>query len=426
MVYASKLRVKHTLLTICLSATLFAPSIIANAKVTLTFTHYLAPEYIDGIIADFNAKNPEIEVQGVRCGFRDCHQKLTSALAVGEGAADVSTVSTIFLGTFINSGGLSNLSEAPFNIDKTNWQFDPSMISLSSNAENQIFGVPFDTGPVIMVYRNDMVEKANTSIEAITKDWDSFIAFGEKLKAEQGAFLVPAATSLINPLVVGLNSESGKAVYTKDGKPNLNTPEIKQLISLSKTLYDKGLAASLDGATNSQEYITLYRQGKLFSDIDGPWDEGRVAQELDPDGAKAGLWRVTGLPNGVKVNAGGTVFAIPAQTKHPEESWKFVQHLMERTAVIDAAKVAGTLPARIDVYNDEFFDKPSEILGGQHSMRYYATLVPDLKPVLASPEDKIANEILQDAVKKILTQNADIDATLNEANTLLERRMRTL
>ncbi|MCZ4237937.1 hypothetical protein O4H25_13950, partial [Staphylococcus equorum] len=84
-----------------------------------------------------------------------------------------------------------------------------------------------------------------------------------------------------------MNSEPGKPVYTKDGKPNLDSPQIKQLMTVIKTLYDKGLAASLDGSTNSQEYIKLYRQGKLFADIDGPWDEGRIEQELDPDGAKA-------------------------------------------------------------------------------------------------------------------------------------------
>ena len=205
------------------------------------------------MIKDFEAAHPDIRVQSVKCGFTDCHAKLTTSLAVGQGAADIFSVSTIKLGSFANSGGLVDLSTPPFNIAARGWRFDPSMISLAKGSDGHIYGVPYDTGPVIMIYRNDMVRKAGVKIEDVTKSWDSFIAFGERLKKEQGAYLIPAAISLINPLVVGMNGEPGKPVYTKNGKPNLDSPQIKQLMMVSRTLYDKGLAASLDGATNSQE-----------------------------------------------------------------------------------------------------------------------------------------------------------------------------
>lgn len=164
----------------------------------------------------------------------------------------------------------------------------------------------------------------------------------------------------------------------------------------------------------------------MFCDIDGPWDEGRIEQELDPDGAKAGLWRVTGVPGNIRVNAGGTVLVIPKQSKNQQAAWQFIQFFMKRNVVIDAARLAGTLPARLDVYDAPYFDTPSKILGGQRAMRYYAGLVADLKPVASSPEDNIANEILNEAAKKILMQHRDIDATLRDANRLLERRMRAL
>ncbi|MEG9884793.1 MAG: extracellular solute-binding protein [Hyphomicrobiales bacterium] len=401
-------------------------SLPASANTRITFANYLPNDYINKVIKDFEAAHPDIQVQSIKCGFADCHRKLTTALAVGQGAADIFSVSTIKLGSFANSGGLMNLSAPPFNIAARGWRFDPSMISLAKSSDGHIYGVPYDTGPVIMIYRNDMVRKAGVKIEDITKSWDRFIAFGERLKKEQGAYLIPAATSLINPLVVGMNGEAGKPVYTKNGKPNLDSPQIKQLMMISRTLYDKGLAASLDGATNSQEYIKLYRQGKLFCDIDGPWDEGRIEQELDPDGAKAGLWRVTGVPGNIRVNAGGTVLVIPKQSKNPQAAWQFIQFFMQRNVVIDAARIAGTLPARLDVYDAPYFDTPSSILGGQHAMRYYVGLVADLKPVASSPEDDIANEILNEAAKKILMQHRDIDSTLRDANKLLQRRMRAL
>lgn len=417
---------KKSLLSIALSTLLLATSsqVLANSKIV--FSHYLSKDYVNTMIEGFKKDNPDIEVVAMSCGFRDCHDKLTTALAVGEGAPDVVTISTIKLGTFVNSGGLVNLTDAPYSMDKTGWQFDASMLALSQNDKGQLFGVPFDTGPVVMVYRKDLLDSTGMTIEEATKDWASFVAFAEKLKEKSGAFVLPAATSLINPLVMGTNNAPGQPVYLKDGKPNLNSKEIKFLVNLVKELYDKQLVAALDGSSNDQKFIKLYREGKLFSDIDGPWIEGRVVQEYDPDGAKKGLWRVAGIPNNTNVNAGGTVFAIPIQSKHKDASWKFIQHLMKNESVLDIAKIAGTLPARTEIYSDPFFDQPSETFGGQHSMKLYTEIVKQNKPYLSSPIDNIANEILNSSIKKILAEKADIDKTLDEANTLLQRRMRSL
>lgn len=417
---------KKSFLSATLSALLLAGGSTAFASSKIVFSHYLSKDYVNKMVEGFEAENPDIDVVVMSCGFRDCHDKLTTALAVGEGAPDVVTVSTIKLGTFVNSGGLVNLSEKPYEIGKTGWQFDPSMLTLSQNDKGSIFGVPFDTGPVVMVYRKDLLDATGITLEEMTKDWKSFIHFAEKLKNEQGAFVLPAATSLINPLVMGTNNAPGQPVYLKDGKPNLNSKEIKFLVNLVKELYDKQLVASLDGSSNDQKFIKLYREGKLFADIDGPWIEGRVSQEYDPEGAKKGLWRVDSIPNQTNVNAGGTVFAIPTQSKQKEASWKFINYLMKNDSVLDIAKIAGTLPARMEIYSDPFFDKPSEIFGGQHSMKLYTEAVKHNKPYLSSPIDNIANEILNQAIVKILAEKADIDKTLDDANNLLQRRMRSL
>lgn len=416
---------KKSLLSIALSSLLLAASSQAIASSKIVFSHYLSKDYVNKMVESFEKENPDVDVVVMSCGFRDCHDKLTTALAVGEGAADVVTISTIKLGTFASSGGLVSLTQPPYEIDKTGWQFDSSMLTLAKNDKGDVFGVPFDTGPVVMAYRKDLLDATGMSIEEATKDWDSFIRFAEKLKKEKGAFVLPAATSLINPLVMGTNNAPGQPVYLKDGKPNLNSKEIKFLVSLVKELYDKQLVAALDGSSNDQKFIKLYREGKLFADIDGPWIEGRVIQEYDPEGAKQGLWRVDSVPNKTNVNAGGTVFAIPSQSKQKEAAWKFVRHMMKNDNALDIAKIAGTLPARTDIYSDPFFDKPSDIFGGQRSMKLYTEIVKQNKPYLSSSVDNIANEILNNSIKKILAEKADIDKTLEEANKLLQRRMRS-
>ena len=397
-----------------------------SAAEKIVFSHYLPKDYVGKMVDSFEKKNPDIEVNAISCGFRDCHDKLTIALSVGESAPDVVSISTIKLGTFVDSGGLTDLSDPPYSIGKTGWQFDPSMITLASNANGDIFGVPYDTGPVVMAYRKDLLDSVGADIDGITENWDSFLRFARTLKTRKGAYVLPAATSLINPLVMGTNNEAGLPVYLKDGKPNLASKEIKALVRISRTLYREGLVAALDGSSNDQKFIKLYRQGKLFADIDGPWIEGRVQQEYDPEGVKAGLWRVSGIPGDIDVNAGGTVFSIPVQSEHKKAAWRFIRFLMQDQNVLQIAETAGTLPARTEVYDTPFFDRPSAIFGGQKSLRLYTSIVRDIKPYAASPVDNIANTILNDAVRKIISQDGDIDAILHDANKLLQRRMRTL
>lgn len=411
-------------LAIIMAAILSAQFVSAREKIILS--HYLPKNYVGKMVAAFEKNNPDVQVQAISCGFRDCHKKLTVALSVGQGAPDIVTISTIKLGTYVDSGGLTNLSKPPYSIGKTGWKFDRSMITLASNANGDVFGVPYDTGPVVMVYRKDLLDSVGADIDEITRDWDSFLKFARELKAKQGAYVVPAATSLINPLVVGINNGPGKPVYLKDGKPNLASKQIKSLVKLCQTLYREGLVAALDGASNDQKFIKLYRQGKLFADIDGPWIEGRVQQEYDPEGAKQGLWRVSRVPGHINVNAGGTVFSIPVQSKHRKAAWRFIRFLMQDQNVLQIAEIAGTLPARTEVYDTPFFDRPGAIFGGQKSLKLYTSIVRDIKPYAASPVDNIANTILNDAIKKIIAQNADIDTTLQNANKLLQRRMRTL
>lgn len=409
---------------IMLTATWSAQFVLAQEKII--FSHYLPKDYVAKMVAAFEKKNPDIEVEAISCGFSDCHKKLTVALSVGEGAPDVVSISTIKLGTFIDSGGLTNLTEPPYSIGKTGWKFDRSMITLASNGDGDIFGVPYDTGPVVMVYRKDLLDSVGADIDTVTKNWDSFIEFARKLKAKQGAYVLPAAISLINPLVVGINNEPGRPVYLKDGKPNLASDQIKSLVRMCQTLYREGLVAALDGASDDQKFIKLFREGKLFADIDGPWIEGRVQQEYDPEGVKQGLWRVSGVPGHIDVNAGGTVFSIPVQSKHQKAAWAFIKFLMQDQNVLQIAETAGTLPARTEVYDTPFFDHPSTIFGGQKSLKLYTSIVANIKPYASSPVDRIANTILNDAIKKIIAQNADINATLEDANKLLKRRMRTL
>lgn len=122
----------------------------------------------------------------------DHHRKLTANLATGSGAGNVEVVDVGFLGAFINSGGLENLSTAPYEADKLEATFPKFAWSQGGGADGRRYAIPVDIGPGVMYYRQDAMEKVGAKIEDVIKSWDSHIEYGRRLKNEK-IFLIADA-----------------------------------------------------------------------------------------------------------------------------------------------------------------------------------------------------------------------------------------
>ncbi len=416
---------KGLILSSLLLMTAFQPSF---AKETITFTgYYPIPEMVETMVADFNKENPDIEIIFDKCGFTDCHQKLTVALSVGKDLSQIYTVSSYRIATYINGGGLEDFTKSPYNIKGEDWAFTPSMLQVATDDEGRIYAIPYDAGPAIQAYRKDILEQSGMSYEEVTKSWESFYEFGKKIKAEQGVYLSPSPMELINDAFIWMNGDGEGSVYfDEEGKPNLASDLMVEKVTLLKKMWKDKLFVQLDGSTQSPEFVKLYKTGKLFGSIDGPWLEGRVKDALDPEGVQAGLWQIGKIPGDIEVNIGGTVYIIPSAAENKEAAWKLLQFMQRKENVIKVASFSGSMPARTDIFDDPYFQKESDVFKGQNPWEIYEQVLPLMRPYTTHKADSIAIDELKKAVTRILDRDLDVKKELEKANKSLERKVSIL
>lgn len=411
-----------------LSALIMSSAMSASAKETITFTgYYPIPEMVETMMADFNKEHPDIEVVFDKCGFNDCHQKLTVALSVGKDLSQIYTVSSYRIATYINGGGLEDFTKAPYNIKDENWEFSPSMLQVATDDQGSIYGIPYDAGPAVQAYRKDILEKTGLHYEQITQSWESFYDFGKKLKKDHDIYVSPSPMELINDAFIWMNSDGQGSVYFDDeGNPNLASENMIEKVTLLKKMWKDKLFVQMDGSTQSPEFVKLYKTGKIFGSIDGPWLEGRVKDALDPEGVKAGLWQIGKIPGDMEVNIGGTVYIVPSAAKNKEAAWKLLQFMQHKENVVKVASFSGSMPARTDIFDDPYFEKESEVFKGQKTWDIYKEILPKMRSYTTHKADSIAIDELKKAVTRILDRDLDVKKELQKANKALARKVSVL
>jgi len=150
----------------------------AMAKPTeLTFWTWV-PQ-IEKEVALFEKKYPAIKIKVVNAGQGEPqYTKLRTALKAGTGAPDVAQIEFQYIPTFSITDSLIDLR--PYGADQHAGTFVDWTWKQVTGAQGQIWAYPQDTGPMGMLYRQDIFDKHGIQPP---KTWDEFAAAAAKLHA---------------------------------------------------------------------------------------------------------------------------------------------------------------------------------------------------------------------------------------------------
>ncbi len=96
------------------------------AQTVLVVAAYPAvDEIVKAALPAWQKKHPNVQVKVVGREYADHHTAMTTALAASSGLPDVMTIEYGYLGRFAQSGGLENLSGAPYQADALQSRFVP-------------------------------------------------------------------------------------------------------------------------------------------------------------------------------------------------------------------------------------------------------------------------------------------------------------
>ncbi|WP_217559392.1 extracellular solute-binding protein [Streptomyces sp. GbtcB6] len=282
---------------------------------------------IDKEVALFQQKYPAIKVKVVNAGQGVAHYtKLRTAIKAGKGAPDLAQVEYQAIPTFTITDSLLDLS--PYGAAGLKSKFVDWTWAQVSGSGGEIWAIPQDTGPLGMLYRQDIFDKHG--IKPPTT-WDEFAAAARKLhKADPGVYLTNLAANEAAAWH-GLLWQAGAHPYALSGKSDI-TIDVNDAVSKKLGTYWGGLAKegviSTDPDFTDGWYAGL-NKGKYATWITAAWGPAFLSGSAK---ATAGKWRAAPLPqwdasSPVSGNWGGSTSAVIRSTKNPVAAAQFAQFL---------------------------------------------------------------------------------------------------
>jgi len=256
----------------------------AAAETELTMYYPIAvggklTEVVDGIVADFEAENPDIKVNAIYSGnYDDTRVRALSALASGD-PAQLAVMFSIDAYDLIEQDLVMAFDDIS-GVDKS-WlnSFYPALMA-NGNIEGKTWGIPFQRSTIVAYYNKDLFRAAGLDPEAPPTTWDEIISMGKTLTKDGTYGLMIPSTGYPYWMFQALAIQNGKEVMSNDGLT---------------TFFDDGtVIATLDFWKSLSAEHGIMPEGTV---------EWGTLRQAFLEGKTAMMWHSTGNLTAVKNNA---------------------------------------------------------------------------------------------------------------------------
>ena len=193
----------------------------AAAETELTMYYPIAvggklTEVVDGIVADFEAENPDIKVNAIYSGnYDDTRVRALSALASGD-PAQLAVMFSIDAYDLIEQDLVMAFDDIS-GVDKS-WlnSFYPALMA-NGNIEGKTWGIPFQRSTIVAYYNKDLFRASGLDPKAPPTTWDEIISMGKTLTKDGTYGLMIPSTGYPYWMFQALAIQNGKEVMSNDG-----------------------------------------------------------------------------------------------------------------------------------------------------------------------------------------------------------------
>ena len=378
--------------------------------------------------ADVLAANPDLaekyEISWVLGGEGDgeCAEKIRLALSAGENLCDFCVLNYTQVPEFAREEVLMDISDAVAPYEDTMTASGKNL----SQYDGKTIAVPFEVKTKVWFYRSDIFEECGVNVEDI-KNVDDFIAAGKKIQETYPNSYMwnfgaqPAAYQYYLTL-----SGNGASFFDEDGEYNIASDAgVRAMLEDYKKMYDAGIIADISDWTPDWE--SALADGTILTQPCAGW----LGQDifLPTYSGEGNEWKVTTWPviggTDAGSDAGGSVYAVPAFSAHPEEAAEFIAATClgeEGSKVV--FHMTGSLPQNTNALNDEslFADQAEGYFGDTFVNAQIAALDKfgtfNYSPN-ASSEQTIVVEYFRKAVCGELTIDEALEAAQEDLQTVI-------
>lgn len=353
------------------------PSVPAGKLVIWTFFYQ-----VKDMAAKFQEKYPEVTVD-VQLFPGDQYQtKLISVLQSGKGVPDIFDLERGYIGKFIDSKYLTDLSA--LGAEDLVKDYIPYVQALGRSSDGKLKAISDHSSPGGFWYLRENAKKYlgtddPEKIGEMVSTWDKIIDLGKKIAAKTGGkvHLIESSHDLFD--IEAYNTEP----WVKDGKLTID-PKWKDTYELQKKID----AGNVDAKLNfmSAGWGNALNDGSVILTSMPAWAGFMIDNK---DGKAVGKFGVAKTPQGFYV--GGTYRGIYEKSDHKNLAYEFVKYIASPEWQDYNLGKTGNMPGSATVYEKNLDTFKGNFFGDELILKpYYETV----KLMPAVQADKYGQDIL--------------------------------
>ncbi|TXJ40607.1 sugar ABC transporter substrate-binding protein [Brachyspira aalborgi] len=391
------------------------PTIDENTETEITVWAWnVAAKALVESAKTFNEKYPKIKVNVQEYGLaQNVYERYSVILSSGVGVPDIIQIESDYVQTFAET-----YPQYFFDMNgyiDIDGKVDPSKISTSYDSEGKLVSIPWDSGPVVMFYREDLFNQAGIDINSIIT-FEDYISAGKKLKEKFPNIIMTGLPFTQDENLFRCLLVANKSYYLNNkGEITVASSKAIETLQMIKRLIDEGVAKN---TINWDGGIVANKNGELASWIMGGWWGGTIKDQMPEMKGKWKIAPIPAFPDGARASSsGGAGLSITAS--EPIKQAAALEFIKESLMNVDNQLMMyekySLFPSYLPTYDDERFLKSDDYFGDDFN-KILADVTKEIPNVIYASKDfaEIKNTVVS-VYEDVLNNNRDIKSALEQA-----------
>jgi multiple sugar transport system substrate-binding protein len=313
-----------------------------DKAVELTYWTHTHPPMIDlnkELVAEYQAKNPNVTIKYEQIPNNEFGTKMLTALSNGSGPDIINMDDSALRGEYIPKDLLAPIDPAAFDkasAAEIESDYVPGTLDGAKGEDGQLYGVPSEFNATAFAINKAHFEDAGLDPADPPATWDEVAEAGKKLvaKGHEGFNFVYLHSGWYSQQLQTLLNETGGSILTEDGGASaLDQPESVQALQIWDDLINKHKVGDADTASREATVpFDDFASGRRSMTMIYPWAVDQLKAD-NPDVFKD--VEVVPLPQVDPASPTGRwyayYFAVNKASEHQREAWKFIRYLASQS-----------------------------------------------------------------------------------------------
>lgn len=355
-------------------------------------------DYMNGVISDFEAQNPNIKIKWIDVPFSE-GEKRTLAAIMSDSPPDLVNLNPDFSALLAQKGTLEEIDEDELD------QFSNEIVQ-SLKYNDKLYAIPWYATSAVTIYNEALLKKAG--YDSAPRSYRVLSQMVQNIKDKSGAYpFMPTITENDTMLKI-LNK------YGVNSPETINSQEAVEVFDFYKDLYKRDLIPKETVTQTHREALEKYMSGQIVFFQAGA-NFLNMIKENSPE-----TYKQTNVARQFTGRLGQYDFSlmnlvIPVRAHKKADALKFALFLTNEENQLKLGKLTNVLATNRKALEDEFYTTYDESDLMAKARVLSARQLSKVQPALRQNKgQKEVNLLINTAVQEILLNNADTQKTLDD------------